>query len=186
MRTQASTERSGLFFLLCLIVRNGGRSTCFRLRCPPLSSVRTPSSMVDRCTLSTCASSAAGSAQALRPSRTQKLSSCTTTNTWRASCCGARHPLRLAKHACVLPTAATRSGRLFHPRRRSHRSPGKIGNANTSLDRKVGAFSFCYYFRVILSGAKRSRRIRSPKRRLGGNGFFATLRMTGKLEVFRS
>ena len=38
-------------------------------------------------------------------------------------CCGARQKRRLAKQACFLPTAATRSGRLFRHRRRSHRSP---------------------------------------------------------------
>ena len=39
------------------------------------------------------------------------------------SCCGTRQPLRLSKQACVLPTAATRSGRFFRHRRRSHHSP---------------------------------------------------------------
>ena len=40
-----------------------------------------------------------------------------------SSCCGARHSLRLTKQARALPTAATRSARLFRHRRRSHRSP---------------------------------------------------------------
>ena len=39
------------------------------------------------------------------------------------SCCGTRQPLRLSKQTCALPTAATRSGRFFRHRRRSHRSP---------------------------------------------------------------
>ena len=40
-----------------------------------------------------------------------------------SSCCGARQPLRPAKQACVLPTAATRSARFIRHRRRSHRFP---------------------------------------------------------------
>ena len=44
------------------------------------------------------------------------------------SCCGARQPLHLTKQACVLPTAATRSGRFNRHRRRSHRSPLTISS----------------------------------------------------------
>ncbi len=44
-----------------------------------------------------------------------------------------------------LLTTATRSGRFIRLRRRSHRSPGKISNANTSPDRKAGAFLMLSY-----------------------------------------
>ena len=47
----------------------------------------------------------------------------TNKNLRRASCCGARHPLRLTKQARVLPTAATRSAPFIRHRRRSPRSP---------------------------------------------------------------
>ena len=55
--------------------------------------------------------------------------------------CGALRKHRLTKQACFLQTAATRSGRFSCPRQRSHRSPGKIGNANTrNLNHLVGVF----------------------------------------------
>ena len=39
------------------------------------------------------------------------------------SCCGARQKQRMTKHACFLPTAATRSPSLICHRQRSGRSP---------------------------------------------------------------
>ena len=47
------------------------------------------------------------------------------------SCCGARQLLRLAKQACILPTAATRSGRLLCHRQRSLRSPSRTQKLST-------------------------------------------------------
>ena len=48
---------------------------------------------------------------------------------YKDSCCGARQELRLSKQACSSPTAATRSPRSSHHRRRSDRSPIGFGMA---------------------------------------------------------
>ena len=79
-------------------------------------------------------------------------------------CCGARRKLRLSKQSRFLPTAATRSGRSFRPRRRSPRSPARFVTAVvTDLLSEQKSKTH-----VILSEAakRRSRRIRNPKKRI--------------------
>jgi len=94
------------------------------------------------------------------PSRTQKLSTCTPTILGgRRSCCGAQQKRRLTKQTCFLLTAATRSPRCIRHWRRSVRSPGKIGNANTekaSTKRWRHFLSYCVVclWRMPLQGTR--------------------------------
>ena len=103
-----------------------------------------PSSAVDRChSLRSLLPPLAALPSLPNPNTEVKLTCAD--NTWRATgpVCGARHPLRLTKQACVLPTAAQPATPLYLPPAAWGSGAGKIGNANTKLHLKKWSFSFC-------------------------------------------